>query len=331
MQLDWLRRQIRLFLLIVFGFAFFVQPTPGLAMSTGACWGTVALETFIPGLGYGVSSQYGKGVLFGGGRWITSRKYYQAIERDDYQENSNEIYVTTEATKSPSGKTETDIYLNNSTYQAQFYGTIESDLWLVSLGDLYRSRCEPDNETYDLALAPLRFDHFYTNWRFWLPIGALAVSAATYGDTSVTRYHLGTGLTESRIKRDTWQQFYMVGFGEEMFFRGVVQQSFYNNLNQELGFGPRASQHLSVWGSAAVFGLAHNGQGFSANSAYALAMGAYLGYAYMPEPGTQDLMTVIAIHAWWDIGVMYTILNNSSFTRTDSKVEVPLLAFGTRF
>jgi len=274
---------------------------------------------------------YGKGLLFGGGRWITGRKYYQAIARDDYQQNNSDIYVTTDAKNSPSGKTETDIYLNSSTYEAQFYGTLESDLWLVSLGDLYRSRCEPDNETYGLAFAPVRFDHFITNWRFWLPIGALAVSAASYGDTNISRYHLGTGLTESRIKRDAWQQFYMVGFGEEMFFRGVVQQSFYNNLNQELGFGSEASRHLSVWSSAAVFGLAHNGQGFSANSAYAFAMGAYLGYAYMPEPGEQDLITVIAIHAWWDIAVTYTILNNSSFTSSDSEVEVPLLAFGTRF
>jgi len=316
---------------ILLSFAQFVHPTTSLAMGTGSCWGIAAGETFVPGLGFGLSGQFGKMAVIGGGRWAADRKYYKLIEEPDYQKKSTDIYVTVDAEKSPSGKAETDVYLNKSTYEAGFYGSLSGNLWMISLGDLYRNNCESSNETLKLSFSPLRFDHFYDNWMFWLPVAVLAANNATYGDTNISRYHLGNGLKEKQLKEDGWKQYYMVGFGEEMFFRGTVMQSMYSGLTGGMHFSAGGARHLSVVGSSAVFAVAHNGAGFTATPAIAFASGVYLGYAYMPNPGEEDLMTAIAIHSWWDIMVSYTILNNSTYTSSDSKVEIPLLSFAGQF
>ena len=108
-------------------------------------------------------------------------------------------------------------------------------------------------------------------------------------------------------------------------------QYFYKSLSKDWGVTPGLARHLSVFGSAAVFGAAHNGAGFSATPFGAFGAGVYLGYTYMPEPGKEDLITAIALHAWWDIMVAYTVLNNSTFTESSSTVQVPLLSVAGNF
>ncbi|MDT8448092.1 MAG: CPBP family intramembrane glutamic endopeptidase [bacterium] len=201
---------------------------------------------------------------------------------------------------------------------------------LITWGDLYLHGCEPNNKLFEYAAAPVRFDQLYKDPWFIFPILGLSLSLSQLSQTELVQYHLGNGLTKSDLYNDAWKQYYLVGFGEEMFFRGLVLEGF-NDSFRAWEFSPNASRHLSIFGSAAVFGLAHNGQGLSANSLSAFASGVYLGYAYMPEVNQREMARVIALHAWWDILISYAYFNNAEFFEGQSKVEIPVATISFRF
>ena len=123
----------------------------------------------------------------------------------------------------------------------------------------------------------------------------------------------------------------MVGVGEEIFFRGGLQTTFFEMYKGTFGMGEGGARHAAVWTAAATFGLAHNGQGFTASPPAATAMGAYLGYVYMPGGSVRDLHTAIAIHAWWDIIIAYAYLNHAKFLETEEDVRIPLANIAFQF
>lgn len=307
------------------------------AMNRLGCLGLGAAEIWVPGLGYGISRQWDKAAIIGGSRWVFSSLAYPSYDSEHYQDDPDDIYETVDAEDSESGKTETHITLNKETWDANYYSSLNFNLLLVTWGDLYQHSCEPNTETYDLMLSPFRFNHFYKKWEFWVPIGLLlanyAYQAGTPKSESDTRvkYYLRRGLTESDIKRDSFPKYYMVGVGEEMFFRGTLQHYFFETMKDRWAMSPSASRHLSILGASAVFAAAHDGTGFTANARWAFLFGIYEGYVYHPSLESFDLTTAIAIHAWWDILVTYTILNNAEFTESQSKMEVPLISIGFRY
>ncbi|OGG97916.1 MAG: hypothetical protein A2508_01265 [Candidatus Lambdaproteobacteria bacterium RIFOXYD12_FULL_49_8] len=318
-------------LVVIFiALSLFVYP-PSKAWARSGCFWITAGEIFVPGLGYGVSGQFDKMLLFGGGRWLAANQYANTSASPDYQQNPNEIYKTTSAKDSDSGKVETRVYLTQATYEARYYAYLESNLTLISWGDLYQHSCDANTETYRWVAAPFLFNQFYDNWMFWVPMAVLASNAATFNDTQLVEYHLSRGLTQSRMRRDEFGHFYMVGLGEEMLFRGTFQHYFYETMNDSWGWGKEPSRHMSVVAASAVFGAAHTGMGFSADTASAFLMGLYLGYSYMPGPDEFDLTTAIAIHAWWDIVLSYTIMNNAHFTEENPTLEVPIFAIGFKY
>jgi hypothetical protein len=307
------------------------------AMSRLGCLGVGAAEVWVPGLGYAISRQWDKAIVFGASRQITSSLAYSSYDSVYYQDNPNEIYQTVAGTETESGKTETHVYLNKETWDANYYSSLNFNLLLISWGDLYQHSCKPNTETYDLMLSPFRFDHFYKKWTFWVPIGMLIANYAYSHEASATdsetrvRYFLNRGLKASDLRRDSFPQYYLVGVGEEMFFRGTVQHYFFETLKESWGVSPSASRHLSIAAASAVFAAGHDGNGFTANPLYAFLFGMYEGYVYHPAVESFDLVTAIAIHAWWDILVTYTILNNAEFTESNAKVQVPLLSIGFRY
>ncbi|MDX2471575.1 MAG: CPBP family intramembrane metalloprotease [SAR324 cluster bacterium] len=313
------------------GFILLLYPHfNALAISNLGCVGAGLAETFVPGLGFGLTGSYDKMLLFGGGRRLASFQYYKAIDEDGYQEDPDTVYDIT--TDEDTGITTSNVYINEPTWRANYYGTISSDLWMMSVGDLYINACEPSTESYSLIVAPFRFDHFYNNWMFYPPILLVAASYASFDKYSIVNYNLGQGLTEERIKNDSFSKYYLVGVGEEMLFRGTIQESFYQMYTQSFGWSPSAARHWSIFSGAAVFGLAHSGQGFTANPAAAFGFGVYEGYVYHPETGDdRDLITAIAIHSWWDLIVTYAYLHHANYTESTEQVEVPLAKVYFRF
>jgi hypothetical protein len=308
-----------------------------IAISRLGCLGVGAAEVWVPGLGYAITGQWDKAIVFGSSRLITSSLGYSSYNSVYYQDNPDDIYQTVDSAETESGKTETRVHLNKETWDANYYSSLNFNLLLTSWGDLYQHSCEPNTETYDLMLSPFRFDHFYKKWAFWAPIGVLIANYAYFyeasaekSDTQVT-YFLKRGLKASDLSRDSFPKYYMVGVGEEMFFRGTVQHYFFETLKESWGVSPSASRHLSIAAASAVFAVGHDGNGFTANPFYAFIFGMYEGYVYHSSLASFDLMTAIAVHSWWDILVTYTILNNAEFTESQAKVQVPLLSIGFRY
>jgi len=308
-----------------------------LAMNRLGCLGLGVAEVWVPGLGYAISQQWDKAIVFGTSRLVSSSLAYASYDTPYYQEDPDDIYQIIDSEDSESGKTEHRVYLNKETWDANYYSSLNFNLLLTTWGDLYQHSCRPNTETYDLMLSPFRFDHFYKNWMFWVPVGTLILNVAYFqnasedeSDTQV-QYFLRRGLKESDLRRDSFSKYYMVGVGEEMFFRGTLQHYFFETMIDSFGFSPSASRHLSIAGASAVFAAGHDGSGFTANSLWAFLFGVYEGYVYHPSLESFDLMTAIAIHSWWDILVTYAILNDAKFTESQAKVRVPLLSIGFRY
>lgn len=310
---------------------FLLISSKAYGVNSWGCFGLGAAEYFVPGLGYAITRQWDKAIILGGARWMSAIKYGEAVESDYYQEDVDDIYDTINADDSGSGKTETTVTLTKETWQANYYGSLYTNLLFTTWGDLYQNRCEPNTETYSLMLSPFRFDHFYKKWQFWLPVAIALGSYSTFDDSSTVDYYLSRGLTESSIKRDSFSQYYMVGVGEEMFFRGTLQNYLFETFSKDWGISPGFSRHLSVLTGSAIFAAAHTGSGFTANPAVAFVFGVYEGYVYHPSLEEFDLMTAIAIHSWWDLLITYSILNHAEFTESQAQVEVPLFKIGFRF
>ncbi len=305
--------------------------SPVFAISKGGCFGAAAAELFVPGLGYAITRQWDKAAVFGVSRYYSAYRYNEAVSSEYYQDDYDEIYDSTDADNSASGKSETRVTLTKETWEAQYFANLNQNLLFITWGDLYQFSCQDNTETYSLMLSPFRFDHFYAKWQFWLPVVVALSNWAVFDEHSQVEYYLERGLTRDDLNRDSFSEYYMVGVGEEMFFRGVVQHYFFESFRDSWDFSPGASRHLAVVGASIVFAAAHSGAGFTASPGTAFLFGLYEGYVYQPSLEEFDLITAIAVHAWWDIIVSYTILNHAEFKESQADIRVPILQVGFRF
>ena len=302
------------------------------AKSAWNCFFTGVGEWAVPGLGYAITQQWDKTAIFGGLKWYSSFQYLDAASSDFYQEDADDIYQFRDAEDSESGKNEVQIYMNKETWDVNFHRGIYSNLTLISFWDLYEHSCEkdPKGEVYQYSAAPFAFNKFYKKWQFWLPIGIALSSYANFEDNNQVDWYLYRGLTKSQIQRESFPLYYSVGVAEELFFRGVIQDAFFNYYKKN--YSAAVARHLGVFSASLVFGAAHSGAGFSANSGFAFLYGVYLGYVYQPSTKEFDLTTAIAIHSWWDIIVAYAIINNANFHDEEGNAPpLPILQFNFNF
>jgi len=271
------------------------------AVSRLGCLGAGVAEYLVPGTGYLLTKQWDKAVAFGGVRWIALSKTQAAFNSGYYQEDPDKIYYITKADKSVSGKDEIRIELNKETWDGNYYANIYGNLLFITWADFYQNSCEPNTDTYQLMLAPFRFDHFYDKWYFWVPLILAANNFTYYAEDAIVEYNLKRGLNRADLRSQSFGQYYLVGVGEEMFFRGLIQNHLFNRFQESFNVSPFWSRHLSVAGASAIFAAAHNGAGFTANPASAFIFGLYEGYVYHNSLDEFDLITAIAIHSWWDI------------------------------
>src|SRR3989339_327462 len=118
------------------GLLFLVYPqNPALAISRWGCTGVAGLELLVPGLGQGLRQNFGQMVFLGGARFAASYQYWAATEGPGYQENIEDIYDITPA-KNADEKNSINIHLNEATWNADYYGSLTGNLFLLSAGDL---------------------------------------------------------------------------------------------------------------------------------------------------------------------------------------------------
>ena len=302
----------------------FLIPVSAWGVSSLGCLGATVAEYLIPGLGYGVLGQYNKMLVLGGSRWIAINKYLTYSYNTDYEKYYNKIYKKTELADD---KIQHDFFYSRETYFANAYLSMYGNLTFVTFYDLYETGCENNAETYGLMLAPFQIWEYADEWTFWVPtIWASTVSL----DTNLLTYHVDQNLSKTEMINTSFLQYQLVGVGEEMLFRGVIQQSLYKLYSMGMSKG------LSRWGSiitaSAVFGAAHNGAGFSASPGIAFAAGMYLGWVYHPADGDFDLTQPIAIHSWWDTILNHRRLKGANYVKRkqgENALNYPLQTYRT--
>jgi membrane protease YdiL (CAAX protease family) len=277
-----------------------------------ACIGAMLGEYLLPGVGYALLGEYDKAVIFGGLRWAALSKYASFARSPNYLKDPKDIYKTEQITVDGKELQKMDIYLSRETFYGKAYASMYGNLTFATIYDLYDG-CGSKSETYKLMAAPFRIDHFWAEPTFWAPV--VYAGVVPLGSDNVT-YHVDTNLSRQAMINLSFVQYQLVGIGEEMLFRGVIQRSLYNGFSGFLS--KKAARWTSLVTASAIFGAAHSGQGFSANSGVAFGAGMYLGWVYNPEVGQFDLIEPIAIHAWWDTILVNRRLRESQFVARKS-------------
>ena len=185
-------------------------------------------------------------------------------------------------------------FINQTTLREDFALRLATDTALYSGFGAYRDARERDARVYrtpapkeslsDLAVAPFSWE-FLSRPTTFVPLAlqAWAASRSNYGiyradDVSQRDLH---------VYNVTANEFTAVG--EEGFFRGFLN----NELSDRWGDG---------WGltwSSLLFGIAHTGQGQTANAFEATLAGAYLGW--MQQRNGFQIGEGVALHYWFNV------------------------------
>ena len=306
-------------------FLLMLSSGPIRAAGDWACVGYTLAESVFPGLGYGLMGDFDKMLIFGGLRWSALSKYNEYSKSPHYQEEISDIYKETELENE---KTRTDIYYSKETFYGSSYASIYSNLTYVTYYDLYDGNCEENPKTYGLVFSPFRIWDYGMEPTFWAPT---IYVAATPMDGGLVNYHVDQDLSRDQMLRQSFLQYQLVGIGEEMLFRGVIQRSLFNLYSK--GFSKGFSRWSSILTASALFGAAHTGQGFTATPAAAFIMGVYFGWLYHPADGEFNLVEPIAVHSWWDTILVHRMISESQFTeRSEGETAKNAnLSTGSRF
>lgn len=184
--------------------------------------------------------------------------------------------------------------INQTTLRRDFALRVAGDTALYSSFAAYRDGRSRDTRLYrtpapretlsELAMAPFKWDYLSRPTTF-IPLGLQLLAAASdkYGV-----YRAPDVSTNALYAHElTANEFTAVG--EEGFFRGF--------LNNELS--DRWGNRWGLFGSSAIFGLAHTGQGQTANVFQAGLAGAYLGWVH--QRNHFQIGEGVAIHYWVNV------------------------------
>ena len=208
--------------------------------------------------------------------------------------------------------------INQTTLRRDFALRLATDTALYSSFGAYRDARDKNNSGYrtpapkeslgDLALSPFRWEYLSRPTTF-IPIGiqAIAVFASKSGygiyrapDVSTRNLH---------VYNVTANEF--TGVGEEAFFRGFLN----NDLSSRWGNG------WGLAGSSVLFGLAHTGQGNTANALEAGLAGAYLGWVH--QRNGFEVGEGVAIHYWINVLAGIAAIRNGG-TAPLLSIKIPL-------
>jgi hypothetical protein len=265
--------------------AALAQPSPTLAGLASA---------IIPGLGQASNGDYEEAAAHFGifAVSLSAAAYYQ--RKPDF--------LSDDARYDSAGDREV---INQTTLRRDFALRLATDTMLYSSFGAYRDARQRDDRAYrtpapkeslsELALAPFSWE-FLSRPTTFIPLAlqAWAVSRSKYaygiyrgGDVSTRDLH---------IYNVTANEFTAVG--EEGFFRGFVNNEFSDRWGD--GWG--------LTGSSLLFGIAHTGQGQTANAVEASIAGAYLGWVHQRN-GFQ-IGEGVALHYWINVIAGFAAIRN---------------------
>ena len=209
-------------------------------------------------------------------------------------------------------------YINETTLRHDFALRLAVDTALYSSFSAYRDARQLDDRAYrtpppkeslsDLALAPFSWE-FLSRPTTFIPLAfqvwAVSRSKGAYGiyrgpDVSTRDLH---------IHNVTTNEFTAVG--EEGFFRGFINNEFSDRWGNGWGL---------AW-SSLLFGIAHTGQGQTANAVEASIAGAYLGWIH--QRNAFQIGEGVALHYWINVLAGFAAIRNGG--------SAPLLSLSVPF
>jgi hypothetical protein len=240
-----------------------------------------ALSVIIPGLGQATQGDYTAAAehfsLFAAS--LAAGAYYQRkpdlLSDDDRYQHDREI-------------------VNQTTLRRDFALRVATDTALYSSFAAYRDGRSRDTRLYrtpapkeslsDLAVAPFSWEYLSRPTTF-IPLGLQLIAAASdhYGVYRQPDVSTNALYANELVANE------FTAVGEEGFFRGF--------LNNE--FSDRWGNGWGLVGSSTIFGLAHSGQGQTANAFQAGLAGAYLGW--VQQRNNFQIGEGVAIHYWINV------------------------------
>jgi hypothetical protein len=256
--------------------AALAQPSPSLAAFA---------SLVIPGLGQASNGDYGEAAAHFGifAASLSAGLYYQ--HQPDF--------LSDEARYDEAGDREV---INQTTLRRDFALRLATDTALYSSFGAYRDARQRDDRSYrtpapkeslsELALAPFSWE-FLSRPTTFIPLAlqAWAVSRSKYAYGIYRAQDVST--RDLHIYNATANEFTAVG--EEGFFRGFVNNEFSDRWGDGWGLAE----------SSLLFGIAHTGQGQTANAVEASLAGAYLGW--MHQRNGFQIGEGVALHYWINV------------------------------
>jgi hypothetical protein len=242
----------------------------------------------IPGAGQAANGDYGDAALhfgvfavsvYGAIRYRDKNDYLDADQR--YDEDNNREFI------------------NRTTLRYDYAIRLASDMTLYSGYAAYRDARQRDNSGFrtpapreslgDLAKAPFSFNYLSRPTTF-IPLAVEAALLYRYRDSKdAYGIYRANDVSERDLHVFNLTANEMTAVGEEAFFRGF--------LNNE--FSSRYGDGTGLVTSSVIFGLAHTGQGQTANALQATAAGFYFGWLH--QKNGYAVGEGVALHYWFNV------------------------------
>jgi hypothetical protein len=271
-------RAVRALLALALGFGA-VEP----ANADPALAGIASL--FIPGLGQASNGDYGEAAAHFGVFAVSVYGMVYYSGKDDFLDEDERFDESNDRE-----------FINRTTLKYDYAARLATDTMLYSSYAAYRDARARDNSGYrmsaphesltDLAVAPFSWQYLARPTTF-IPLAIQAVGV--FSSSFDYRIDRADDVSKNDLYVFNFVANEMTAVGEEAMFRGF--------LNSE--FSDRFGNIEGLLMSSAIFGLAHTGQGQTANALQAGLAGLYLGWVH--QRNGFEVGEGVALHYWINV------------------------------
>jgi hypothetical protein len=249
---------------------------------------------FIPGLGQASNGDYGEAAAHFGVFAVSVYGMVYYSGKDDFLDEDERFDESNDRE-----------FINRTTLKYDYAARLATDTMLYSSYAAYRDARARDNSGYrmsapresltDLAVAPFSWQYLVRPTTFIpLAIQAVGVFSKSY-DYRIDR---ADDVSKNDLYVFNFVANEMTAVGEEAMSRGF--------LNSE--FSDRFGNVEGLLMSSAIFGLAHTGQGQTANALQAGLAGLYLGWVH--QRNGFEAAEGVALHYWANVLVGIAAIRN---------------------
>jgi CAAX protease family protein len=251
----------------------------------------------VPGAGQAADGEYGVAAVHFGVFAVSAYGVVHYRHQDDYLDPDQRYDADNNRE-----------FINRTTLRYDYAARLASDIALYSSYGAYRDARQRDNSGYrtplpgdsltDLAKAPFSFQYLARPTTF-IPLAIEAAVLYHYnGRKDAYGIYRANDVSERDLHVFNLTANEMTAVGEEAFFRGFLNNEFSNRYGD--GWG--------VVASSAIFGLAHTGQGQTANSLEATAAGFYFGWLHQKNGFRAG--EGAALHYWFNVLAGISAIHN---------------------